>query len=280
MQNITPETPEINAPPKLYKNSSNIENYLTTDESCLIPPEKMHRISIAPMVDVSDTHFRFFMRLLTRYSTVWTEMLHFNSILLKNNGNYDNLKFHQIEHPVVCQVGGCDPIKLAECAKLVLKSGYDEINLNCGCPSPRVQSGSFGACLMKDAALVSDCIISMQKAVNYEIPVHVKCRIGVDEFDSYEFFKTFIETIYNKTGNKMFIVHARKAHLKGLSPKENRNIPPLMYERAYQLKRDLPEIQLQINGGFKTSEMIEEALSPDLGIFFFQYCRDARGHAW
>ena len=132
---------------------------------------------------------------------------------------------------------------------------------------------------MKDAELVSECIIAMQKAVNYEIPVHVKCRIGVDEFDSYEFFRDFIETIYKKTGNKLYIIHARKAFLKGLSPKENRNIPPLIYERAYQLKKEIPEIELQINGGFKDWSMVEDALGPDKGNFFcLTKNRNARGY--
>lgn len=210
----------------------------------------LNKFSVAPMLDWTDRHCRYFHRILTKQSLLYTEMVTTGAILF---GKGDYLTFNAEEHPVSLQLGGSDPVSLAKCAKLAEQKGYDEINLNVGCPSDRVQNGMFGACLMGNATLVADCIKAMQDAVT--IPVTVKHRIGIDQQDSYEFVCHFIETImpYCQT----FIVHARKAWLSGLSPKENREVPPLDYERVYQLKRDYPELVIAINGGITTLEQIK-----------------------
>ncbi|PXY94996.1 tRNA dihydrouridine(20/20a) synthase DusA [Frischella perrara] len=210
----------------------------------------LNKFSVAPMLDWTDRHCRYFHRILTKQSLLYTEMVTTGAILF---GKGDYLTFNAEEHPVSLQLGGSDPGSLAKCAKLAEQRGYDEINLNVGCPSDRVQNGMFGACLMGNATLVADCIKAMQDAVT--IPVTVKHRIGIDQQDSYEFVCHFIETImpYCQT----FIVHARKAWLSGLSPKENREVPPLDYERVYQLKRDYPELVIAINGGITSLEQIK-----------------------
>lgn len=210
----------------------------------------LNKFSVAPMLDWTDRHCRYFHRILTKQSLLYTEMVTTGAILF---GKGDYLTFNAEEHPVSLQLGGSDPVSLAKCAKLAEQKGYDEINLNVGCPSDRVQNGMFGACLMGNATLVADCIKAMQDAVT--IPVTVKHRIGIDQQDSYEFVCHFIETImpYCQT----FIVHARKAWLSGLSPKENREVPPLDYERVYQLKRDYPELVIAINGGITSLEQIK-----------------------
>lgn len=210
----------------------------------------LNKFSVAPMLDWTDRHCRYFHRILTKQSLLYTEMVTTGAILF---GKGDYLTFNAQEHPVSLQLGGSDPVSLAKCAKLAEQRGYDEINLNVGCPSDRVQNGMFGACLMGNATLVADCIKAMQDAVT--IPVTVKHRIGIDQQDSYEFVCQFIETImpYCQT----FIVHARKAWLSGLSPKENREVPPLDYERVYQLKRDYPELVIAINGGITSLEQIK-----------------------
>lgn len=210
----------------------------------------LNKFSVAPMLDWTDRHCRYFHRILTKQSLLYTEMVTTGAILF---GKGDYLTFNTQEHPVSLQLGGSDPVSLAKCAKLAEQRGYDEINLNVGCPSDRVQNGMFGACLMGNATLVADCIKAMQDAVT--IPVTVKHRIGIDQQDSYEFVCHFIETImpYCQT----FIVHARKAWLSGLSPKENREVPPLDYERVYQLKRDYPELVIAINGGITSLEQIK-----------------------
>lgn len=210
----------------------------------------LNKFSVAPMLDWTDRHCRYFHRILTKQSLLYTEMVTTGAILF---GKGDYLTFNAQEHPVSLQMGGSDPVSLAKCAKLAEQRGYDEINLNVGCPSDRVQNGMFGACLMGNATLVADCIKAMQDAVT--IPVTVKHRIGIDQQDSYEFVCQFIETImpYCQT----FIVHARKAWLSGLSPKENREVPPLDYERVYQLKRDYPELVIAINGGITSLEQIK-----------------------
>lgn len=210
----------------------------------------LNKFSVAPMLDWTDRHCRYFHRILTKQSLLYTEMVTTGAILF---GKGDYLTFNAEEHPVSLQLGGSDPVSLAKCAKLAEQRGYDEINLNVGCPSDRVQNGMFGACLMGNATLVADCIKAMQDAVT--IPVTVKHRIGIDQQDSYEFVGHFIETImpYCQT----FIVHARKAWLSGLSPKENREVPPLDYERVYQLKRDYPELVIAINGGITSLEQIK-----------------------
>lgn len=210
----------------------------------------LNKFSVAPMLDWTDRHCRYFHRILTKQSLLYTEMVTTGAILF---GKGDYLTFNAEEHPVSLQLGGSDPVSLAKCAKLAEQRGYDEINLNVGCPSDRVQNGMFGACLMGNATLVADCIKAMQDAVT--IPVTVKHRIGIDQQDSYEFVCHFNETImpYCQT----FIVHARKAWLSGLSPKENREVPPLDYERVYQLKRDYPELVIAINGGITSLEQIK-----------------------
>ncbi|MCX8581535.1 tRNA dihydrouridine(20/20a) synthase DusA [Gilliamella sp. B3482] len=214
----------------------------------------LNKFSIAPMLDWTDKHCRYFHRILTKQTLLYTEMVTTGAILY---GKGDYLAFNEQEQPVSLQLGGSDPIALAKCAKLAEERGYNEINLNVGCPSDRVQNGMFGACLMGKADLVANCIDAMQKEVN--IPVTVKTRIGIDNQDSYSFLCEFIEKVMPYTDT--FIVHARKAWLSGLSPKENREVPPLDYERVYQLKRDYPQLTIAINGGIKTIEEIKHHLN-------------------
>ncbi len=206
-----------------------------------------HRISVAPMLDWSDRHYRYFMRLITKQSQLYTEMITCGAIL-KGDRDYQ-LAFDECEHPLAIQLGGSNPLHLAECARIVEQYGYDEINLNIGCPSDRVQEGRFGACLMADATLVAECVAAMSHAV--QIPITVKTRIGIDRQDEYPFLHNFIDTVA-QTQCQHFIIHARKAWLSGLSPKENREVPPLNYPRVYQLKSDFPQLQISINGGIKT----------------------------
>lgn len=211
------------------------------------------RFSVAPMLDWTTRHCRYFHRQFTQHSLLYSEMITAPAIL---HAKYDLLAYDPAENPVALQLGGSDPRQLADCAKLVAARGYAEINLNVGCPSDRVQNGMFGACLMANATLVADCVKAMQEAV--AIPVTVKHRIGIDELDSYAFLCNFIEKIEPYCHD--FIVHARKAWLTGLSPKENREIPPLDYERVYQLKRDFPHLNITINGGIKTMDEIKHHL--------------------
>lgn len=219
----------------------------------------LNKFSIAPMLDWTDRHCRYFHRILTKQTLLYTEMVTTGAILY-GKGNY--LAFNDEEHPISLQLGGSDPIALATCAKLAEDLGYNEINLNVGCPSDRVQNGMFGACLMANAQLVADCIKSMQDVVS--IPVTVKTRIGIDELDSYAFLCQFIETILPYS--QSIIVHARKAWLTGLSPKENRDVPPLDYPRVYQLKRDYPELMVAINGGIKTLDEVKIHLTHVDGV--------------
>ena len=212
-------------------------------------------LSIAPMMDRTDRHYRYFMRQITRHTLLYTEMVTSQAI---KYGDVDKLLgFSEIEHPIALQVGGDDPKDLAHCAKLAESLGYDEINLNVGCPSSRVQSGNFGACLMFTPDRVADCISAMKAATT--IPVSVKHRIGVDDRDSYEEMVDFVKTVAS-AGCDRFSVHARKAWLQGLSPKENRDIPPLRYDDVHQLKRDFPDLFIEINGGFVTLEQSLEQL--------------------
>ena len=208
------------------------------------------RFSVAPMLDWTTRHCRYFHRQFSQHALLYTEMITAPAII---HAKYDLLEYDPAENPVALQLGGSDPKQLAHCAKLVEERGYAEVNLNVGCPSDRVQNGMFGACLMGKADLVEDCIKAMQDAV--QIPVTVKHRIGIDDLDSYEFLCDFIEKVQAYSND--FIVHARKAWLSGLSPKENREIPPLDYERVYQLKRDFPHLNISINGGIKTIEEIK-----------------------
>jgi len=220
------------------------------------------RLSIAPMIDWTDRFQRYFMRLIAPNALLYTEMIHANAILKGDRNKL--LRFDQIEHPVALQLGGSDPALLAEASKIGEAFGYDEINLNVGCPSERVQAGSFGACLMKEPLLVASCLNAMQAAV--QIPVTIKCRIGIDREDSYDFFQRFIETLKTETACRIFIIHARSAWLKGLSPKENREIPPLRYEYVYQLKKDFPDLTLILNGGIKTLSDVEMHLQQVDGV--------------
>ncbi|MFT4615740.1 MAG: tRNA-dihydrouridine synthase A [Bacteroidia bacterium] len=210
------------------------------------------RFSIAPMMDWSDRHCRFFWRLLTRRALLYTEMVTTGALIHGDRERF--LHFNKEEHPVALQLGGCDPTDLARCAAWAQEWGYNEVNLNCGCPSDRVQSGAFGAALMAKPALVADCVRAMCDAS--DLPVTVKHRIGIDHMESYEELVRFIEPIA-EAGCKVFIVHARKAWLQGLSPKQNREIPPLNYPWVYRLKTDFPALQIIVNGGI--TELDESA---------------------
>jgi len=209
-------------------------------------PEKISawRLCVAPMMDWTDRHCRYFHRLLAPHARLYTEMVTTGAVL---HGDRERLLgFDASEHPVALQLGGHEPAELAAAARIGVEFGYDEINLNVGCPSDRVQSGRFGACLMREPALVADCVAAMRAAV--PVPVTVKCRIGVDEQDEYEDLQRFVEAQVG-AGLEVLIVHARKAWLHGLSPKENREIPPLLYPRVYRLKREFPQLTIAINGG-------------------------------
>lgn len=210
---------------------------------------KANRLSVAPMLDWTDRHCRYFHRLMTSQTLLYTEMVTTGAII---HGKGDFLAYNQEEHPVALQLGGSNPVDLAHCAKLAQERGYDEINLNVGCPSDRVQNGRFGACLMAEPQLVADCVAAMKEVV--DVPVTVKTRIGIDDQDSYEFLTDFISIVSEKGGCEQFTIHARKAWLSGLSPKENREIPPLDYNRAYQIKKDLSHLNIAINGGVKSLE--------------------------
>ena len=204
-------------------------------------------LSIAPMMDRTDRHYRYFMRQITRRTLLYTEMIVSQAIL--HGDRHKLLDFSAEEKPLVLQIGGDNPSLLAECAKIGEDWGYDAINLNVGCPSPRVQSGNFGACLMTQPELVAEAVAKMQQSVS--IPVTVKHRIGVDECDRYEDMVNFVR-IVSEAGCNNFSVHARKAWLQGLSPKENRDVPPLRYQDVYRLKQDFPHLFIEINGGIKT----------------------------
>jgi len=199
------------------------------------------------MMDWTDRHARYFLRLISKETLLYTEMVTTGAVL---NGDREKLLgFDSLENPIALQLGGSDPMALAECAKIGEDYGYDEINLNVGCPSDRVQSGRIGACLMAEPNLVADCLAAMKNSV--KVPVTVKHRIGIDEQDSYRYLLNFVKTV-QQSGCDSFIVHARKAILSGLSPKQNREIPPLLYDRVYQLKKDLPELEIIINGGVRS----------------------------
>lgn len=213
------------------------------------------RFSVAPMLDWTDRHCRFFLRQLSRRTLLYTEMIT-TSALLHGKGDY--LAYNDTEHPLTLQLGGNEPNTLARCAKMAQARGYDEVNLNVGCPSDRVQNGRFGAFLMAEKGRVAACIAAMREAVS--LPITVKTRIGIDDQDSYAFLCEFIDTVSARGGCQTFIIHARKAWLSGLSPKENREIPPLDYNRVYQLKQDFPSLLLMINGGITTLHDTREHL--------------------
>jgi tRNA-dihydrouridine synthase A len=218
-------------------------------------------LSVAPMMDWTDRHERFFLRLISKRALLYTEMITTGAIL---KGDRDRLlAFHPAEHPVALQLGGSDPQALAECARIGADLGYDEINLNVGCPSDRVQTGRFGACLMLEPELVRDGIAAMRESVS--IPVTVKHRIGVDDRDSYDDLCRFVSVVA-ESGCTVFTVHARKAWLSGLSPKQNREIPPLSYETVYRLKRDFPQFTIVLNGGVRALDEAEEELRQVDGV--------------
>ena len=221
----------------------------------------IHRFCVAPMMDRTDRHERFFLRSLSKKAYLYTEMINANAVLSGDQNKL--LKFNECEHPLAIQLGGNDPIKLSEAATISESYGYDEINLNIGCPSNKVQSGNFGAILMNKPNLVAKCVKAIKNKVN--IPVSVKCRIGVDDMDEEKDLNTFIKKV-SDSGCKIFIVHARKAWLKGLSPRENRNIPPLNYERVYKLKDEFPHLEIIINGGLETIEDSKNHLTKVDGV--------------
>ncbi len=220
-----------------------------------------HRLSIAPMMDRTDRHFRYFIRLISKHVLLYTEMITTGALIYGDRERY--LQYHNIEHPIAIQLGGSVPGDLQTCTIMAEDYGYDEVNLNVGCPSDRVQAAKFGACLMNEPELVAECVNQMQSGVN--IPVTVKCRIGVDDKDRYEDLLHFIN-IVSKAPCDTFVLHARKAWLSGLSPKENREIPPLNYETVHQLKRDLPQLTIIINGGFSNLDEVEEQLEHSDGV--------------
>jgi tRNA-dihydrouridine synthase A len=219
------------------------------------------RLCVAPMMDYTDRHCRYLLRLLSPRTLLYTEMVTAQALA---HGDVERLLgFDELEHPVALQLGGSDPVLLARAAQLGARRGYDEINLNVGCPSDRVQSGRFGACLMAEPRLVADCMHAMREAV--DVPVTVKCRIGIDDCDDYEFFERFVLTV-REAGVNVFVVHARKAHLQGLSPKENREIPPLRYEVPARLKAEHPGLTVILNGGLKTVQQVREWLPKFDGV--------------
>ncbi len=212
--------------------------------SATIAAEQLH-LSVAPMMDWTDTHCRNFHRLLAPHARLYTEMVHANAVIHGDRSKL--LAKDDNQHPVALQLGGSEPALLAQAARIGAEHGFDEINLNCGCLSDRVQAGRFGACLMREPALVADCVAAMIDAAP-STPITVKCRLGVDDDHEWAHFLAFIDTIAS-AGCGMFVVHARNAWLKGLSPKENREVPPLRYDWAYRLKRERPQLQVIVNGG-------------------------------
>ena len=221
----------------------------------------MSRISVAPMMDWTDRHCRFFLRQVSSDARLYTEMVTTGALI---HGDVPrHLAFSREEHPVALQLGGSEPEDLAHCAKLGEQYGYDEVNLNVGCPSERVQRGAFGACLMAEPDLVAECVSAMRAAV--KIPVTVKHRTGIDSVEQYEFLFKFVETVA-KAGCETFIVHARNAILKGLSPKENREVPPLKYGYVYRLKQDFPQLEIVLNGGVVRREQIQTHLQHVDGV--------------
>jgi tRNA-dihydrouridine synthase A len=231
-----------------------------------------HRLCIAPMLDWTDRYCRYFLRQISRHVVLYSEMVTTGALLHRDPARF--LDYHPDEHPLALQLGGSEPGDLARCARLAEEWGYDEVNLNVGCPSDRVQNGRFGACLMAEPNLVAECVAAMAGAAG-EV-VSVKHRIGIDDRDSYDELTHFVETVA-AAGCGAFIVHARKAWLKGLSPKQNREIPPLQYESVYRLKQDFPHLQIIINGGFKTMAQVEQQLTQVDGVMIG---REAYQNPW
>ncbi len=219
------------------------------------------RLSVAPMMDWTDRHCRVFHRLLAPSARLYTEMVHANAVI---HGDRTRLiGFDPVEHPLALQLGGSEPALLAQAAAIAQEWGYDEINLNCGCPSDRVQAGRFGACLMREPGLVADCVAAMCAATT--LPITVKCRLGVDDDDDYAVFASFVDQVV-AAGAAMVVVHARNAWLKGLSPKENREVPPLRYDWAYRLKQERPALPVVLNGGIAAVETAMEHLHQTDGV--------------
>ena len=236
--------------------SSGASSYVNNSALSELTGSFAGKLSVAPMMDWTDRHCRYFHRLLSQHALLYTEMVTTGALI---HGDVPrHLRFNAEEHPLALQLGGSEPADLAQAAKLGEQWGYDEINLNCGCPSERVQRGAFGACLMAEPQLVADCVKAMADVVS--VPVTVKHRIGIDKTESYEFVRDFVGTV-SEAGCNTFIVHARSAWLKGLSPKENREVPPLRYELVHQLKREFPHLNIAINGGFTTLAQVKEQLS-------------------
>jgi tRNA-dihydrouridine synthase A len=235
-------------------------------------PALERRLSIAPMMDWTDRHCRYLHRLLAPQALLYTEMIVADALLRGDAARL--LAFDSAEHPVACQLGGSEPAKLAAAARRVQAAGFDEVNLNVGCPSDRVQSGRFGACLMREPALVADCVAAMRGAV--DIPVTVKTRLGVDELDSDEYLAAFIDEVA-RAGCDTFILHARKAWLSGLSPKQNREVPPLNYARTWRIKQAYPQLTIVLNGGIRAPEQALEQLHHVDGVMLG---REAYEHPW
>ncbi len=223
--------------------------------------EQQWRFCLAPMMDWTDRHCRYFWRLLSSNARLYTEMVTTGALLHGDRQRF--LRYHPAEHPLALQLGGSNPQDLAQCAKLAEDSGFDEVNLNCGCPSDRVQNGKIGACLMAEPDRVAECVAAMQQQVR--IPVTVKHRLGIDDLDSDEHLHNFVGKVA-EAGCKVFIVHARKAWLSGLSPKENRDVPPLQYDRVVALKRAYPQLRIVLNGGLKSLQDCQTYLSELDGV--------------
>jgi len=252
--------------------SGTIDSFPKGENLCVAPaPEKI--ISVAPMMDWTDRRCRYFHRLLSRHTRLYTEMVHAQAVL--HNAEH-LLRFDPMEKPVALQLGGAEPDLLAQAARIGAEFGYDEINLNCGCPSERVQEGRFGACLMAEPDLVARCVAAMTRAVPASLPVTVKCRIGLDRVESFDFLDSFIKTVA-QAGCRTFIIHARTAILKGLSPKENREIPPLRYDLAEQVKTAHPDLCVILNGGIRTIPDIRTHLTRFDGVMIG---REAYQNPW
>ena len=232
------------------------------------------RVAVAPMMDWTDRHCRVFLRLLSRRALLYTEMITTGALLRGDAARH--LRYEPCEHPVALQLGGSEPKALAAAAALGAEAGYDEINLNCGCPSDRVTVGRFGACLMAEPELVAEGVAAMRAAVGPGVPVTVKTRIGIDDLDSYEHLTRFVRTVAD-AGCGVFIIHARKAWLAGLSPKENREVPPLRYEVAAAIKRDFPALAVVLNGGIQT---LDEARAHLRGFDGVMIGREAYHNPW
>lgn len=230
------------------------------------------RLSIAPMLDWTDRHYRFFARLITQRTLLYTEMVTTGALIHGDRERF--LRFDPAEHPLALQLGGSDPEDMATCARMGADWGYDEININVGCPSDRVQSGRFGACLMAEPGLVADCVAAMKAVV--DVPVTVKSRIGIDDLDSYDLLAAFTDRVFS-AGCDVLIVHARKAWLKGLSPKENRDVPPLRYDVVERLKCDFPTLPMVLNGGITTLQQAKAHLQTLDGVMIG---REAYQNPW